>query len=85
MALELGGLTSTVASLKSLGKTVVEMQDNINKLQNNVNTVKKIRDDIANYQGVYNKVTGGESGKEKLSPEMQKGLQKILPGGQQTK
>ncbi len=61
IAIELGGLTGiggTVESLKSLGKTVIEMQENVNKLQTNINDVKKVKDDISTYSGVYDKVTG---------------------------
>ncbi len=82
VALELGGLGSTVESLKSLGKTVVEMQDNLNKLQKNINTVKNIKDNIAKYQGVYKGVTGGGA-KKQVTPALQKGLQDILPGSRQ--
>lgn len=87
IALELGGLTGiggTVESLKSLGKTIIEMQDNVNKLQKNIGEVKKVRDDISNYQGVYDKVTGKEAPKKQLqeqqqnlSPELQKGIKNL--------
>ncbi len=82
VALELGGLSSTVDSLKNLGKTVVEMQDNLNKLQKNVNTVKTIKEDLAKYQGVYKGVTGGGA-KKQVTPALHKGLQQILPDSQQ--
>jgi len=85
LALELGGLGQTVDSLKSLGKTVVEMQDNVNKLQANINEVKKVREDIASYQGIYNKVIGTEPKKQVpqqqqdvVTPELQKGLDQLL-------
>jgi vacuolar-type H+-ATPase subunit I/STV1 len=88
IALELGGLTGvggTVESLKSLGKTIVEMQDNVNKLQKNINDVKKVRDDVSKYQGVYDKVIGKEPPQKQLkdqqqnvSPELQKGIQQML-------
>ncbi len=82
VALELGGLSSTVDSLKSLGKTVVEMQNNLNKLQKNVNTVKTIKEDLAKYQGVYKGVTRGDA-KKQVAPALQKGLQNILPDSRQ--
>jgi len=89
IALELGGLTGlsgTVDSLKSLGKTVMEMQDNINKLQTNINQVKKVKDDISNYQGIYDKVTGKPAPKtqtqpaqqQTINPALQKGLNELL-------
>jgi hypothetical protein len=86
IAIELGGLTGvggTVESLKSLGKTIIEMQDNVNKLQKNINDVKKVRDDVAKYQGVYDKVTGSpqeqlKEQQQNVSPELQKNLQQII-------
>jgi hypothetical protein len=87
IALELGGLTGvggTVESLKSLGKTIIEMQDNVNKLQKNINDVKKVRDDVSKYQGIYDKVKGKESPQNQLkeqelnvSPELQKGIKDL--------
>ncbi len=82
IAIELGGVGSTVESLKNLGKTVVEMQQNIDKLQANVNTVKKIKDDISSYQGIV----GGGAGKQipqQLPTGGQKGLPQTVPGTQQ--
>lgn len=87
IALELGGLTGlsgTVDSLKNLGKTVLEMQENVNKLQTNINQVKKVRDDISTYQGVYNKVLGKEPPKGQkqqqldISPTLEKGLKDLV-------
>ena len=78
IALELGGVGSTVESLKSLGKTVIEMQENIDKLQANVNSVKKVKDDISSYQGIV----GGGAGKQlqqQVPAGTQKGLQQLLP------
>ena len=78
IALELGGAGSTIESLKSLGKTVIEMQENIDKLQANVNSVKKIKDDISSYQGIV----GGGAGKQlqqQVPAAGQKGLQQLLP------
>ncbi len=80
IAVELGGLTGisgTVESLKSLGKTVIEMQDNVDKLQKNINDVKKVRDDISTYQGVYDKVTGKPAPKTQ-TPTQQQQLEKGL-------
>lgn len=86
IAIELGGLTGvggTVESLKSLGKTIIEMQDNVNKLQKNINDVKKVRDDVSKYQGVYDKVMGSpqkqlkDQQQQNVSPELQN-LQKML-------
>lgn len=80
LALELGGLGQTVESLKSLGKTVVEMEKNVNELQKNIDDVKKIRDDIATYQGVYNRVMGipETKTKESVSPTLEKGVLDLL-------
>jgi len=80
MALELGGVSGTVESLKSLGKTIVEMQKNVDALQQNIEEVKKVRDDISSYQGVYDKVTGSGTpeGKEQLKKDATKGLINIL-------
>jgi hypothetical protein len=82
MALELGSLSQTVSSLKSLGKTVLEMQDNVNKLQKNINDVKKVRDDISTYQGVYNRVTGKgqpqQDQQQLITPELEKGINDLL-------
>lgn len=82
MALELGGLGQTVTSLKNLGKTIVEMEKNVSELQTNINDVKKVRDDLATYQGVYNKVTGVEEKKpatgQGISPDIQKGITDML-------
>jgi len=81
IALELGGLTGlsgTVQSLKSLGKTVIEMQENVNKLQTNINDVKKVRDDISTYQGVYDKVTGKPAPKTPTTQQPQQQLEKGL-------
>lgn len=64
IAFDLGGLTGTsgtVQSLKNLGNTIIQMQENVNKLQTNINEVKKVRDDVANYQGIYDKVKGSGS------------------------
>ncbi len=82
IAIELGGVGSTVESLKNLGKTVVEMQQNIDKLQANVNSVKKIKDDISSYQGI----AGGGAGKQipqQLPAGGQGGLKQVVPGTQQ--
>lgn len=84
IALELGGLGSTIDSLKSLGKTVIEMQKNVDELQQNINDVKKVKDDISTYQGVYNKVTGTEqpaaapAQQQGVSPTLQKGVIDLL-------
>lgn len=78
MALELGGLGKTVESLKSLGKTIVEMEQNVEELQQNIDEVKKIRDDISTYQGVYNRVMGVEGEDKTISPELQKGVIDLL-------
>src|SRR5512143_689078 len=78
IAIELGGVGSTIESLKGLGKTVVEMQQNIDKLQANVNSVKKIKDDISSYQGIV----GGGAGQQlqqQVPGGAQKGLQQLLP------
>ena len=85
IALELGGLTGlsgTVDSLKSLGKTVMEMQDNINKLQTNINQVKKVKDDISSYTGIIDKATGKTPAKtptpSTTTPAVEKGLKDYL-------
>ena len=83
IALELGGLTGlggTVDSLKSLGRTIIEMDENVHKLQKNIDNVKNVRDNIANYQGVYDKVMGT---KDQQAPgqkggDMQKGIHQYL-------
>ena len=88
IAFELGTLTGasgTVESLKNLGKTVIEMQENVNKLQKNIDGVKKAKDDITNYQGLYNKVMGVPAPAPTPAPQKQpaqdsleKGLQNLL-------
>jgi hypothetical protein len=82
MAIELGGLTQTVDSLKNLGKSIVAMEKNVNDLQANINDVKKVRDDLATYQGVYNRVMGtgqkAPPGQQGVSPELQKGILDML-------
>jgi hypothetical protein len=83
-ALDLGGLTGTtgtIQSLKSLGKTIIEMQENVDRLQKNINEVKKVRDDVSNYQGIYDKVTGKPQQQlpQGVTPELQKSIPK-LPG-----
>lgn len=89
MALELGGLGQTVTSLKNLGKTIVEMQENVDRLQKNITEVKKVRDEISTYQGVYDKVTGTQAPQQQgappgsqVSPEVQKGIIQMLTPGQ---
>ena len=83
IAVELGGLTGvsgTVESLKSLGKTIIEMQENIGRLQKNVDSVKKVKDDITNYQNLYNKVTGKEQPAQQqgASPLIDQGVKQLL-------
>jgi len=88
MAFELGGLGQTVESLKSLGKTIVEMEKNVNDLQKNINDVKKVRDDIATYQGVYNKVMGKDPATkpgQQTSPTLEQGVIDLLAPKQQQK
>ncbi|MBI5190187.1 MAG: hypothetical protein HZA22_05890 [Nitrospirae bacterium] len=88
MALELGNLGQTVSSLKSLGKTIVEMQENVDKLQKNIADARKVRDDLSTYQGVYDQVTGkgatqqGQPLGDKVSPELQRGINQLLAPAQ---
>lgn len=83
IAIELGGLTGaggTVESLKNLGKTIIEMQENVDKLQKNINTVKKVKDDISGYTGIIDKATGKTPATtpSTTTPAVEKGLKDYL-------
>ncbi|MGC2423635.1 MAG: hypothetical protein WA666_04700 [Nitrospirota bacterium] len=51
MAIELGGVGQTVESVKNLGTAVVQMQKNVDELQKNLNSVKKIKEDLSGAVG----------------------------------
>ena len=78
IAIELGGLGGTVSSLKSLGTTIVEMQENIDKLQKNVNTVKKVKDDLSSYTGATGKMPATTTTPSTTTPAVEKGLKDYM-------
>ena len=78
IAVELGGLGGTVSSLKNLGTTIVEMQENVDKLQKNINTVKKVKDDLSSFTGATGKTPATTTTPSTTTPAVEKGLKDYL-------